>query len=177
MTGKASVTYARALLSVMEGKLAEGAEELRQVEAVLEDQPDYRKLLSSPALPAADRRQLLAPFEERLSPEMYHFLLVLSDHNRFALLPEIARAFYAGCDEALGILRVEAVSAVPLTEEQSARLRQRLSETTGKTVVLSNRVDPAVLGGVRLAMKNQELDGTLRARLDGMRELLAEQIV
>lgn len=177
MTGKASMTYARALLSVMEGKLEEAVKELQSVQAVLAEQPEYRALLTSPALPAADRRNLLSPFEGKVSQEMYHFLLVLSDHSRFSLLPEIARAFYAGCDEALGILRVEAVTAVELTEEQCARLREKLESSTGKTVVLTGKTDPAVLGGIRLKMKNQELDGTLRARLDGLRETLIQTIV
>ncbi len=178
MTGKASETYAKALLGVMrQGDLSAARAELEEVVALFDVQPEYYTLLCSPAIAAANRRELLSPLEGKLTTEMYHFLLVLSDHGRFSLLHDLAKAFYGYCDDELGILRVEAATAVPLSETQSEKLKAKLESVTGKTVILSNRVDASLLGGVVLTMNHQELDGSVRAKLDGLKQSLAQSIV
>ena len=57
------------------------------------------------------------------------------------------------------------------------RLRDRLAEVTGKQVDLENRVDPSLLGGVRLSYECTELDGTIRQRLDGIGRMLSDSVL
>ena len=63
-------------------------------------------------------------------------------------------------------------SAVPLSPAQSEKLTQKLSASTGKTVRLTNKVDPAVLGGVQLDMGNRRVEDTVAGRLDAISKLL-----
>ena len=70
-----------------------------------------------------------------------------------------------------------ATTAKRLRPDQLERLRLRLEEVTGKRVDMVNRVDPSVLGGVRLEYECVELDGTLRQRLDGIGKTLSDTIV
>ena len=69
------------------------------------------------------------------------------------------------------------MTAVPLRPEQIEKLRVRLSELTGKQVGMENRVDPSVLGGVRLEYEATELDGTVRQKLDGISRTLSDTIL
>ena len=69
-----------------------------------------------------------------------------------------------------------AVTAVALTQEQHARLTEKLTQLTGKTVELENKVDPAVLGGVRLDYDGKRVDGTVQSRLDSVRDLLKNTV-
>ena len=70
-----------------------------------------------------------------------------------------------------------AVTAIPLSEKQSTALTQKLSTVTGKTVQLHNRVDSAVLGGIRLDYHGIRLDDTIAHRLDALRAKLRDTVL
>ena len=80
-------------------------------------------------------------------------------------------------DQDNGILRVTAVTAVALSPEQAGKLTQKLSRITGKEIALRNRIDPAVLGGVRLDYDGQRLDDTVSHRMDAIRDLLNKTVL
>ena len=60
----------------------------------------------------------------------------------------------------------------PLTEEQKARLKEKLDHRTGKNVSLNCTVDPQCLGGIRIDYNDQRIDGTVANRLAAVSELL-----
>ena len=66
---------------------------------------------------------------------------------------------------------------MPLNEAQTAKLTAKLIKITGKTVELTNRVDPACLGGVRLDYDGKRVDGTVQSRLDAIRSLLKNTVL
>ena len=70
-----------------------------------------------------------------------------------------------------------AVTAAPLRPELRKKLTLRLADLTGKRVDLQNRVDPSVLGGLRLEYEGKSLDGTVRQRLDGISKTLSETVL
>ena len=76
-----------------------------------------------------------------------------------------------------GILTVKAVTAVALTDQQAAKLSEKLASITGKTIELQNRVDPGCLGGVRLDYDGKRVDGTVASRLDAVRSLLKNTVL
>ena len=69
------------------------------------------------------------------------------------------------------------MTAVPLTQAQSQRLSEKLASITGKTIELSNRVDPACMGGVRLNYDGKQLDDTVMHRLDAIGSLLRSTVL
>ena len=98
---------------------------------------------------------------------------LLCEKGALRELPGCARAYRLRYNEAHGILEATAVSAVPLTAEQTARLHEKLEKVTGKHIDLKTKVEPAVLGGIRLDIEGTELDGTVRNRLAGLRSSIA----
>ena len=76
-----------------------------------------------------------------------------------------------------GILSVTAITAVPLNDGQSVRLTEKLGRITGKKIALLNRVDPRVLGGIRLDYDGRRLDDTVSHRLDSIRDLLNKDVL
>ena len=68
-------------------------------------------------------------------------------------------------------------SAVPLTEEQKEALKARLEKISNKTIQLTLKVDPQVVGGIRAELEGRQLDGTLQERLSGLRKKVTEIIV
>ena len=91
--------------------------------------------------------------------------------------PHCCESYEKHYNEDHNILSVKAVTAVPLSEKQAQALTQKLTRTTGKTIVLTNRVDPTCLGGVRLDYDGQRLDDTISHRMDSVRELLKNTVL
>ena len=148
--------------------------ELDEVQQLLKQNPDYLRLLSTPSIPKKERCGLL---DEALRGQVHlyvlNFLKILCENGTLRELPGCARAYRLRYNEAHGILEATAVSAVPLTAEQTRRLHEKLEKVTGRHIDLKTKVEPAVLGGIRLDIEGTELDGTVRSRLAGLRSSIA----
>ena len=89
----------------------------------------------------------------------------------------IATATHSNADKPSHSPSVTAVTAVALSEAQSGKITEKLHKITGKNIILHNRIDPAVLGGVRLDYDGQRLDDTVSHHLDAVRELLSKTVL
>ena len=161
-------------LAAEEGLEARILGELDEAVALFKANPDYLHLLSTPSIPKRERCGLL---DEALRDQVHlyvlNFMKLLCEKGALRELPGCARAYRLRYNEAHGILEATAVSAVPLTAEQTGRLHEKLEKVTGKHIDLKTKVEPAVLGGIRLDIEGTELDGTVRSRLAGLRSSIA----
>ena len=142
--------------------------ELDGVTALLERGRRYTCICCSiPSIPKKERCALLdEAFRGQVHLYVLNFMKLLCEKGALRELPGCARAYRLRYNEAHGILEATAVSAVPLTAEQTGRLHEKLEKVTGKHIDLKTKVEPAVLGGIRLDIEGTELDGTVpRSRL------------
>lgn len=158
-------------LAAEEGQDTQILAELDTVAALFKGSPEYLRLLSTPSLPKKERTGLLdEALRGQVHPYLLNFTKLLCDEGLLGELGGCARAYRVAYNKAHGILEATAVAAVALTAQQTQKLHDRLEQITGKQVDLQVKVDPAVLGGIRLDMDGTRLDGTLRRRLDAIRE-------
>lgn len=172
--------FARAMfeLSLEEGEREAVREELHLIEDVLKQNPEYGTLLDTPAITREEKLSLVEnAFASLSSMSVKNLIKMLTERRECHLLPSIVRAFDAIYDEALGILRVEAITAQAMSEQQKNALTEKLAKKTHKTIVLTNTVNPEVLGGVLLRYGEVQLDGTLKSRLDTLAESIASVII
>ena len=147
--------YAQALydLGEEEGLQQQFLTELATLAEIFRNQPDYLRLLSAPDVPKEERCGLLQEsIGAQVHPYVLNFAKLLTEKNHIRHFGDCAKAYEKLYDQAHGILRVQAVTAVALTDAQQEKLTGKLAEITGKTIRLQNRVDPVCLGGVRLCM-------------------------
>ena len=138
----------------------------------------YVRLLSAPNIPKPERVAALdQAFSGRVHTYVLSFLKLLCERGHIRELPACAGRFRGRYNEDHGILEATAVTAFPLRPELREKLARRLGELTGKQVDLRTRTDPTLLGGVRLEYDGNELDGTLRQRLDGIKKTLSETVL
>ena len=148
--------------------------ELEEVNALFKANPDYLHLLSIPSIPKKERCALLdEAFRGQVHLYVLNFLKILCEKGTLRELAGCARAYRIRYNEAHGILEATATSAIALSQEQTAALHQKLEALTGKTIDLQTKVDPAVLGGIRLDVEGTELDGTVQNRLSALRANIA----
>ena len=121
--------------------------------------------LRHPKLPAAEYAFRLCRFHLFFFPyDICLFAMEIAEEPETTLDTLIA---------AHGILEATATTAVAMTEQQAKSLHEKLEKLTGKTIDLKTKVDPAVLGGIRLDIEGTELDGTVQNRLSALRRDIA----
>jgi F-type H+-transporting ATPase subunit delta len=132
-------------------------------------------VLASERFPSGDRKRLVDVFLRRLGadPLLGKFLHYVLDRGRMEGVPDIARAYRRLADEAAGRLDAHITSAAPLPPEALAKIKQALEKATGKQVIATTSVDPALLGGVIAKIGSTVVDGSVRSALAQLRTELS----
>lgn len=148
-------------------------EQAESLLAVLEENPDLLLFLEAVKITDDEKKKTLRTiFHDSLDEDMLHFLLLVVDKNRVWSLKEMLQEFVRMADESLGIARAVVISARPLPEEEMQRIQKALETKTRKQIVLTSRIDPSVIAGIKVVMGNTVTDVTMKSRIDNMRDAL-----
>lgn len=152
--------------------------ELAVLETSFAGAPEFIRLLSSPALTKAERCRIVDDsFRGRVQPYLLNFLKILTEKGYMRHFADCCGAYRDCYNKDHNILSVTATTAEALTKDQTKRLTKKLSALTGKTIQLNNRIDRAVIGGVRLDYDGKRLDDTIANRMDSIRSLLKNTVL
>jgi F-type H+-transporting ATPase subunit delta len=166
-------SYAVALLEVAraEGTLGEVEDDLFRFARTFEGSDDLRMALTDPLLPAERRmavvEELMGGKALQVSAALASFLVGI---GRAGELPAIVDRFVELAVNERQHDVAEVRSALPLTDEQRQRLAGALSEATGKQIEVKVIVDESVLGGIVARIGDTVIDGTVRHRLEQLKE-------
>ncbi len=172
--------YAQALYSLAkdEGLTKTIFSQLSALDDAFCQEPAYFTLLGSPNLTKQEKCALLdESFQNTLHPYVLNFLKLLTEKGYAKEFPACYRAYMAQYHEDHNILSVTAVTAVALTQQQSHKLAEKLKQLTGKDILLSNRVNPQVLGGVQLSYDGKRLEDTVSSRLEAIAKQLSSTVL
>ena len=175
-----SDTYATALFeTALENNLTDTVkEELNSLFAILTEQSEYAKILSSPIVGMKEKHQLVqSAFAGKICNYILNLILVLIDNNRFSLFFDVVRAFNKLCDKQQNILRATAFTAVALSSDMIEKLQTKLCGLSNKNVILANEVDKTLIGGIVLKYDNMEIDGSVKAQLDEIKKQVKEKTI
>ena len=174
-----AIEYGKALFIITEehGTTENVTCDVKVARSVFVSNPDYAKLLDTPALTKDERVGLVDKAFSGIDESLKNLIKILTEKRLAHEFSKIADAYLALYDESRGILRVEAVTAIPLTAEQSAALTKKVGALTGKTAILKNTVDPSILGGAKLRYGGTQLDGSIKTRLDKFESALRDTVI
>ena len=168
--------YATALLEIgrESGRLDAMATELDLAAAAYEASHELRNAVENPLVAHAAKKAVMSEVAGRLglSPVIRSTLLLLVDRRRIKTLPYIARYLGEMNDARKGVLRAEVTTATPLGDDYYARLQAQLEKLTGKQVALVRLTDPSIIAGVITRIGDRVFDGSVRARLQSMKDAL-----
>jgi len=165
-------------LTVEEGLEEQVLEQLAVLDTAFGENPDFCKLLSSHNIPLQERLSLLdESFRGKVHQYVLNFLKLLTEKNHIRSFPECCKAYRERYNTDKGILEVQVFTALPLNDAQKIRLMDKLTGLTGKQINLQCKVDPAILGGVRLRYDGCQVDGTLQGRLDALSKTLKNTVI
>jgi F-type H+-transporting ATPase subunit delta len=169
--------YARALLEMAQAETVTQRieEELFRLRELLKSNPNLLEFLKDPNVTREGKRQALAElFQGRVHSLVLNALITVSDADRTNRLPAIIEEFIALAAASRQKVSGEIITAIKLDDAMLARLSAELSRITGKSVQLFQKVDPAILGGAIIQVGEQVIDGSLRRKLNQIRENLAQ---
>lgn len=174
-----ALNYAEALFSLSEEmKISDGVlSDLNIASGIFSEYPEYVKLLDTPAVSVPEKLPLIDEAFSSLADIVKNVIKILTEKHSVHLLHEIAKEYSAIYNESRGICTAEIISAVMLTDSQAQKLKEKLENMTGKTIVIKNTVDKSILGGIKLRYLGKELDGTLKARLTAIEKSLKNTII
>lgn len=153
-------------------------EQMSALDESFMQEPEYIRLLCAANLSKEERCGILDDgFRGKLEPHLLNFMKLLTEKGYMRHFSQCRRAYRSLYHADRGILEVKAVTAVSLTEDQTQRLSLKLSVLTGKQILLTNVLDPGVLGGIRLDYDGICVDDTIRHRLDSLRNLLSSTVL
>jgi F-type H+-transporting ATPase subunit delta len=165
--------YAQALFELAKDRneIAAVEADLKSLKAMLAESRDLRALIVSPAFDAETKGLGLAAVADaaQFTGTTKKFLGLLAANRRASALSGVIAAFDRLAAADRGAISAEVVTALPLTPAQSAALQSALRAAVGKDPEIEARVDPAILGGVKVRVGSRLFDASVKSRLDSLK--------
>ena len=150
--------------------------ELDAFSDALKRSPEIEKFLHNPRLKADEKKKFLQQIYQERRHEIYevllNFFMILFQKNRFNLIHEIAVSFKRIADEAQGQAVAEITTAAPLGKHEEERIVERLEKMAGYKITVKKEIDPSLIGGLLVRVKNRVIDGSVKHQVDILRKEL-----
>jgi F-type H+-transporting ATPase subunit delta len=165
--------YAQALfdLALETGRLDAVRADVVSLKTAWIESADLRRLATSPVISADDQVKGLTAVaaKARFEPNTVNFLGLLAQNGRARDLAAVIAGFERLYAKHAGVVAAEVISAQPLDDKQLTAIKTALSKSLGKAPELTTRVDPAILGGLKVKVGSKLFDASLKTKLDQMK--------
>ena len=166
--------YAEAAFEVAsrDGTVGRWRSELETAAAIVAE-PRVGRALANPSTPLDERTATAeATFADIVSRPVLNLIDLMLRRGRIEQLPHLADEFRRLDNASRGITLAIATSASPLSPDEVGALTERLEQSTGGQIELNVRVDPSLLGGLVVQVGDRLIDGSVRSRLERLRNQL-----
>lgn len=167
--------YAKSLidLAVEQDRLERVKDDVQSFHHLVEESRDFYVFLKSPVIPFSKKKSILEQlFGDKYDELTLKFLLLLTQKQREAYLPEVADHFMKQYRDLKEISTARITSAVPLTKEMTQIIREKLEKSgvAYENVQLETTVDPKLIGGFILEFGDFVYDISVSHKLEELRK-------
>ena len=168
-------TYARVLYEAAAGHGAVDAvsTQLEAVARLVRGEAALRDALFDDSVPGADRAAIVRSVLEGLDPALVEMLAVMVERENFDLLGSVIDEYGRVAEERRGIVAVDVTTAVELTDALRASISRKLSADLGHEVILREKVDPSIIGGIIISTHGHRIDASIASQLETARTVLS----
>lgn len=142
------------------------------IEDIVEELPQYVDLMRSPNVTDEVKQQLITEAFSDAPATFLHFLYVVLDQDRFGEMTAIASEYQTLLYEEEDVMVVQAITAKPLEDAVKEDLVTRLSKVHGKEIILQERSQPDVIGGLRLEFQGNVIDQSIQTQVQRLQQSL-----
>ena len=172
-------TYAEALFSLglEEKKLAKLQDEGKALSEIIHDNEDFLLLLDSRFMTREERQDIASKILKDFDEDIVSFVKVLIANNRTNYIKDVLEAFNSLCNEYKGVKEGLIYSAFPLNKETINKIKNKISQIEKMDVELISRIDPSLIGGVKVVINSHVYDGSIKNQLEKMQiDLLGKEL-
>lgn len=171
--GGVAARYAAALydLADEQNALDAVAGDLKSLRKMIDESDDFRRFIKSPVLSRREQGNAVKALAEKagLSGLTQKFLGLAAKNRRLFALPGVISAYLATLAARRGEATAEVTSAAALTEAQTSAIATALKQTVGRTVALTSKIDPSILGGLIVRVGSRMVDSSLKSKLQRLK--------
>ena len=162
--------YANALLSIAidDNKVIDYQKEVKELAKIIKDNPDFLMLIDSRFLSINERKEKVKDILKGFSNDVVSFVQIIVEHNRVNYLEDILQAFNTLCNENQDIVEGLLYSAFPLDEKTLEKIKKKISQIENHEVDLITRIDPSLIGGVKVVINSHVYDGSIKNQIEKM---------
>lgn len=179
MTGSIEKVYSQALFELSEESKTsdELLKELNSLSQIFSDNPELIKLLSAPTVSLDDKINVAKNiFSGKISETAMNFICVLTEKNRVSYLSKISQAYKNLYNAKNNIEEITVTTCIPLSEKLRTKLKERLETVYKKHVILQEKVDKSIIGGVIINYGNTMIDDSVKTKLENMQKQITDLI-
>jgi F-type H+-transporting ATPase subunit delta len=168
-------TYAEVLFeaAVNEGAVDTIGAQLDEVQFVVRGHAELRNAVTDDSLPAQKRLSVLRSVFPGLHPAIDGALAVMVEQDNFDLLSGVVEAYDRVAEERRNVVVADVTTAIPLTESLRRSISKKVSADLGRDVVLREKVDPTILGGIIIDAGGRRIDASVASQLEKARAVLS----
>ena len=171
--------YANALfqLAQEQSKLEQFELELKTVGAVLQNNASFYTFLKHPRITSDQKKQVISDSFKSISDELINTMKLLVDRHREETIPEFIHQFITMVNDKKGIADATVYSTRELSENEQQQISKTFAKKVSKkSLIITNIVDPSLLGGIRVRVGNRIFDGSVSGKLNRLeRELVSNK--
>ncbi len=174
-TSEISETYARVLFDLASAVDAVDSVDasFRSIVETIRENVELRDALGDSSVPADAKRAILGELFAGAAPEAVAVATIVIDRNGTDALNGVLSHFAEIAEAERGIVVAEVITAMELTDATRSSLVEKLSAAMGRPVSLREKVNPAIIGGIRISIAGRVLDGSIASQLDAVRSALS----
>ena len=182
MNDKAEKVYGEAFFELCMEECPDKAEdiygELSALDRVFADNPEFVKLMGTPTVSAEEKAEFIKEIigSGNVSELCGNLLCVLAERGRFGCFAGIVKNFRARYNEHFKIAEITVTTNTPLSDALKEQIIAKMSKVTGKKISVREKVDPNIIGGIVIDYGSTRYDGSVRARLNALRQELGSVI-
>ena len=169
--------YAQAIfdLALENNEVEQWGQDLAVVSEAFQDS-DFTALMKHADMSAADKRAATGSVLAGVNTMVRNLVDLLVSKGSVDSIADVYTSYTELLDQHLGRQRVEVTTAIALDEAEANRITSFVSELVRREVVLTTKVDESILGGLVIQIGDRLLDGSTKARLDGLKNRLHTEI-
>lgn len=167
-------TYSFALYDLIDkSKREDYVNTLKEISLIFKNEKDFFRLLSGYSL-SFDEKEIIIDkvFKNVELPYLKEFLKLIVKRHRCGGFTEILENFESLVNSSIGIKEGLLYSAFPLKEKQLKEIQNNLEKYFNCKVKLTTKIDPELIGGVKVAIDGKVFDGSLKTKISNLKKEL-----
>lgn len=169
--------YGTALFSLAleRNQVSEYQGEVKELKRIFKENSDFVMVLGSSFETIENRIEMVDKTLVNVNDDIKSLIKILIENNRINLLLDVFTAFNSSCNEYRGIDEGLVYSTIPLDEKTINKIEEKISKIESRNVELINKIDPNLIGGVKVVIDGHIYDGSIKNQIEMMKKNLLKK--